>query len=358
MKKTTLAIALASLTMASVHAAPANSFYTGVRVGWASAHYDVNQFKNQGIEVKRNQTTYGAYMGYQMAKYFGMELGYDNFGGFKVEGADGRFKTRHHGPSLSLKPSIPLASTLDAYLRVGAALVRSDVIYDDNANNEHHHIHNWRVSPVYAAGFEYNPSNHVSVRLEYAWIDQMGRFKDSDTGEKFNPRSGGVTLGLAYRFGGETPAPAPVPVPVEPAVKEFTLNSDVTFNFGKADLKPEARTALTDIYSQIKGSNAEHINVAGYTDRIGSKKYNQRLSQQRADAVAQFFVSQGFNAANITSTGYGPADPVVDCNDVRGRKALIKCLAPNRRVDIKVTGTTTEAQAPAEAPATPATETK
>jgi hypothetical protein len=71
--------------------------------------------------------------------------------------------------------------------------------------------------------------------------------------------------------------------------------------------------------------------VEGYTDNIGSDEYNQKLSQQRADAVRDFLVVQGVQAGNITSTGYGKSQPVADNSTNAGR-------AQNRRVQLVVSG--------------------
>ncbi|WP_315496998.1 OmpA family protein, partial [Haemophilus parahaemolyticus] len=67
---------------------------------------------------------------------------------------------------------------------------------------------------------------------------------------------------------------------------------------------------------------------------------NLKLSQRRAETVANYLVSKGQNAANVTAVGYGSANPVTGntCDAVKGRKALIACLAPDRRVEVQVQG--------------------
>ena len=146
-----------------------------------------------------------------------------------------------------------------------------------------------------------------------------------------------MSLGLSYRFGqGAAPAPAP-----EVVSKTFNLNSDVTFAFGKANLKPQAQSVLDGIYGEIAQVKSADVKVAGYTDRIGSDAYNQKLSQKRAETVANYLVAKGVSQNAISATGYGKANPVTGnkCDAVKGRKALIACLADDRRVEIAVNGT-------------------
>ena len=125
--------------------------------------------------------------------------------------------------------------------------------------------------------------------------------------------------------------------------KTFTLNSDVTFGFNKANLKPEASGVLDGIYSEIAQVQAPTVDVAGYADRIGKAAYNQKLSQRRAETVANYLVSKGVAPQSVSATGYGQANPVTGntCDKVKGRKALIACLAPDRRVEISVKGNKT-----------------
>ena len=79
------------------------------------------------------------------------------------------------------------------------------------------------------------------------------------------------------------------------------------------------------------------MNIVGHTDRLGSNAYNQRLSQLRANTVREYLVSQGLPAGNMRAVGMGESQPVVQCSQ-RNRPELIACLAPNRRVDVEVSG--------------------
>lgn len=345
MKKTAIALAIAGLAAATVaQAAPqANTFYAGAKAGWASVHHDLNQFKGKpGQTVSRNSEAYGVFGGYQITDNLAVEAGYEYFGRAKTK-TNGEQYFRHtaHGTTLALKGSYPVLADLDVYGRVGAALIRSDYKFTDDSKVKKYH--NLKVSPVFAAGVEYAILPELALRAEYQWVSRVGNLGKAVEkaggvrGTEYSPDIGSVSLGLSYRFGqGAAPAPAP-----EVVNKTFNLNSDVTFAFAKADLKPQAQGVLDGIYGEIAQVNNANVKVAGYTDRIGSDAYNQKLSQKRAETVANYLVAKGVSQNAISATGYGKANPVTGnkCDAVKGRKALIACLADDRRVEIAVSGT-------------------
>ena len=138
------------------------------------------------------------------------------------------------------------------------------------------------------------------------------------------------------------PAPAPKPAPA-PQVQKITLDSKVLFDFDKAVLKPEGKAAID---SQVVGNlskmqKLEVVLVTGHTDRIGTEAYNQKLSERRADAVRDYLVGKGVDKAKIETVGVGPKQPVVQC-DQKNFKALVECLAPNRRVEVQAKGESTK----------------
>ncbi|MGC7559391.1 porin OmpA [Pasteurella sp. PK-2025] len=341
MKKTAIALTIAALAAASVaQAAPqANTFYVGTKAGWASFHDGLKQFDNtknkDGFGVNRNSVTYGVFGGYQITDNFAVELGYDDFGRAKLR-LQGKTVAKHtnHGSHLSLKASYPVLTDLDVYARVGAALIRSDYkLYGENGQRAKEH--SLKVSPVFAGGVEYAILPELAARVEYQWVKGVGKLKINGHQMDYSPSIGSVTAGITYRFG----QGAPVVVP-EVVSKKFTLSSDVTFAFNKANLKPEAQNVLDGIYGEIAQLKSASVGVVGYTDRLGSDAYNLKLSQRRADTVANYLVSKGVAPQAISATGMGEASPVTGnkCDAVKGRKALIACLADDRRVEVSVKG--------------------
>lgn len=131
-------------------------------------------------------------------------------------------------------------------------------------------------------------------------------------------------------------APAPVPVPV-PTVSKTALSADALFAFGKSgagDISPKGQQELQQLAQKLRETQRlERVEVVGHTDRLGSAAANQRLSEARAGTVREVLVANGVPAAVVTARGSGATQPVVQCTD-RVRQALIRCLAPNRRVDV------------------------
>jgi outer membrane protein OmpA-like peptidoglycan-associated protein len=107
--------------------------------------------------------------------------------------------------------------------------------------------------------------------------------------------------------------------------------SDVLFDFNKYSLKPEAREKLAKVSGILLAYPGLKLQVEGYTDNIGSDEYNQKLSEQRADGVRDYLVSQNVQETNVSATGYGKRDPIADNSTNAGR-------AQNRRVQLVVSG--------------------
>lgn len=136
------------------------------------------------------------------------------------------------------------------------------------------------------------------------------------------------------------PPPPPAAKPAAPKPTVVTLKSSELFDFNKATLTPAARAKLdSEVVAKIKEvRDLKFVNVNGHTDRLGSAQYNQKLSEKRAEAVKAYLVSKGVDASKIETYGFGKTLPVKSCPDQKNRKALIECLAPNRRVEVEIQG--------------------
>lgn len=107
--------------------------------------------------------------------------------------------------------------------------------------------------------------------------------------------------------------------------------NDVLFDFNQYTLKPGAREKLAKVSGIILAYPGLKIQLEGHTDSVGTDDYNMKLSQQRADAVRGYLVTQGVTADSVVSTGLGKADPVATNDTAAG-------LQQNRRVDMVVSG--------------------
>jgi OmpA-OmpF porin, OOP family len=116
-----------------------------------------------------------------------------------------------------------------------------------------------------------------------------------------------------------------VPLVVDAPV---TLNN-IFFEFGKAILTPESSPELNRIAKLLAQNPTFVIEISGHTDNVGSDDVNNRLSQERADAVKNYLLSKNIKTERIVSKGYGKTKPIAtnDTQEGQGR---------NRRVDFKI----------------------
>lgn len=372
MKKSLVALAVLAASTAATAAPQANTFYAGAKAGWANFRDGLTQFdaksatfgtnskvSGKGYGVNKNSVTYGVFGGYQILNQdnFGLatELGYDYYG--RVRGNTsfdgGKTETRAakhsaHGLNLSLKPSYEVLPDLDVYGKVGLALIRNDYYVQPTvAHDSRVKAHNLKPSLLLGAGVEYAILPELAARIEYQYVNKVGNLDKAINkaggewrGTEYSPDLHSVSAGLSYRFGqGAAPVAAAAP---EVVYKNFSFSSDVLFAFGKANLKPEAVQDLDAANNEISALGLANpaIQVNGYADRIGKQAANLKLSQRRAETVANYLVSKGQNPANVTAVGYGSSNPATGnaCDAVKGRKALIACLAPDRRVEVQVQG--------------------
>ena len=109
----------------------------------------------------------------------------------------------------------------------------------------------------------------------------------------------------------------------------LSMPSGITFATDSATVQPQFRPTLDKVADVLDRYNQTYVDVYGHTDSTGSDAYNQTLSERRADAVADYLVSRGVEAARLETLGYGETQPIASNDSVEGR-------AQNRRVEIKI----------------------
>lgn len=107
-----------------------------------------------------------------------------------------------------------------------------------------------------------------------------------------------------------------------------TLDSDILFAFGSAEISPNAEARITELVADVPQGTA--VSVVGHTDDIGSDDDNLALSERRAQTVAAAIAAARPDLL-LDVEGRGESDPVTSNADAEGREA-------NRRVEIRYGG--------------------
>lgn len=144
------------------------------------------------------------------------------------------------------------------------------------------------------------------------------------------------------------PAPKPEakpeakPKPAKPQMMNVERKIELQgMPFDKAEMTADNKTELDAFLKGLKPVTLGAVIVTGHTDRIGSLKYNQKLSERRAVVIKDYVVSQGVDPKLIFWEGKAFKQPIPVtkfCSNKMKRKQLIECLAPNRRVTVEAVG--------------------
>lgn len=107
----------------------------------------------------------------------------------------------------------------------------------------------------------------------------------------------------------------------------LTLDSEISFDFDSASIKGAFRDSLGRLSDVISKYDQTVVHIIGHTDSVGNDDYNQRLSERRAESVAQFLMNNGVTAGRLHTEGRGEREPR-STNDTEAGRQL------NRRVEI------------------------
>jgi outer membrane protein OmpA-like peptidoglycan-associated protein len=108
-----------------------------------------------------------------------------------------------------------------------------------------------------------------------------------------------------------------------------TVRNEILFDFDSAGLRGASKDELREMADVFNRYNDTTIVVGGHTDSTGSAAYNQRLSERRADTVANYLQNQGVRGSRIDAIGYGEGSAKASNSSASGRQQ-------NRRVEIYV----------------------
>ena len=397
-----LAIAAAAI-LSALFATPASAqsepyYYLGLSGGQSRGQIDESRISNRligpglminSITSQERDIAWKAFGGYQFNRYLAAEAGFFSLGAFdftttttpagKLQG-----QTQVQGINLDLVATMPVGDRLSGLARVGGQYARTRGEYTASD----------AVGPFRNTPSDRRTNLKVGLGLQYEFIPaflmrgEVERYRVSDAMDSRDPVNA-FTLSAVFPFGRAPqatrtayvapayvapvyaapayvaparqpvpmamPAPAPVPVPAAvvvpaapvmaaaPQPRRVSFSVDSLFGFDQSTVRPGSKTAPDTFARALQGAQYDTIKVEGHTDRLGSTAYNQKLSQQRAEAVkAYLFSSGGLAASKISAAGKGKSTPVSkpeDCKGERAARKLISCLQADRRVDIEVTGT-------------------
>lgn len=303
-------ISLAVLAVLIANNAYANT-YLGSKLGWGT--YDQSSC-NGIVDCDNESFSAGAFLGYEFNNYISAELGYDYLGNIKDNFGSSKVDGTLSAITVMPKFTLPVTDRFGVFAKVGGAYMEVDH-HDDFVTTG-------------ALGAEYKINWNTSVSAEYQHYDVNGGV-NSNTDANF------VSLGIKYKFG----SPKPIyeenlesSIEIRPVEKllEYTHKETmgtVQFQTSSFDVtNADELSEVVDILTKYPQSNAE---LVGYSDSTGSNEFNEKLSEERAQATATYLESLGVAQERLEMEGKGDLNPIATNDTSDGRKQ-------NRRVEVKV----------------------
>ncbi|WXL27867.1 OmpA family protein [Ectopseudomonas mendocina] len=311
--KNTLGVVIGSLLASSSLSALAQGQGAVEIEGFAKKQYfdSARDFKNDG-------NLFGGSIGYFLTDDVELRLAYDEVhnarsdDGKNIKGANTALDALYHfnNPGDVVRP----------YISAGF----SDQSVDQNGSNSR----NRSTFANLGGGAKFYITENFYAR---AGVEAQYNIDQGDT--EWAP-----SVGIGVNFGGGSkPAPVvaaveptPEPTPVEEPLELVRVELDVKFDFDKSSVKEESYGDIKNLADFMNQYPQTTTVVEGHTDSVGSDAYNQKLSENRANAVREVLVNQyGVDGSRVSAAGYGESRPVADNATAEGR-------AVNRRVEAEV----------------------
>lgn len=272
-----------------------------------------------------NGSIFGGYGGLQLAPSWSWDLGYQYHDDLKADATSINVKTWLI--ESALRYDWYLQNDLSLYGRLGAAY------WDmEKAKPTPGKLDATGISPLGEVGVSYKVTPSLSLSAGYQYIDSIGK---SHTG-KYDSHA--ALMSVAYTFSRSTQQIPVESMPVEKTVKSeskpqtFIFSAKDTeggFGFDSTKLSHGFVQSLTEVAAVLKNYPQARARVVGHTDSIGSKTYNQGLSERRAQAVVEQLVDLGVAKTQLEWRGEGESHPIADNHTPDGR-------AKNRRVEVTI----------------------
>jgi OOP family OmpA-OmpF porin len=328
---------LATMVGLSVNSAQAQVIYFGGEAGWSVLQDQTTRsagFAN-GKTKFDDGFAVGARIGYEMGPWrFEEEYTYRrntlsslNVAGVGVPGASG--SRQAHAFMTNVLYDFDLGWPVTPHIGAGIGAVNvidrakapgiGQIFADDD----------WRLGYQAIGGIRYNVTPNVALDVDYRYLATTeATFRVPSTGTKYKSgyESHNLMASLIYRFGPPPPPVAAPPAPPAPAPVQRRVFL-VFFDWDKATITGEGMSIIQQAAAAYRSGAPVQIQVTGYADRSGSPGYNQRLSERRANAVANALAQQGVPRNDMMVSGRGENDNRVPTADgVREPQ--------NRRVEI------------------------
>ncbi|EKM24364.1 MULTISPECIES: OmpA family protein [Vibrio] len=262
----------------------------------------------------------GMHIGYDFTDIIGLEYGVDYLGNYEANfksGANTVDTIDGDLWALTLAPKFNwhLNDTWNLFAKIGGAYMISGDEKD--------------FVPTGSLGAEYTIDRNWSVRAEYQRYQDISDDVLDDMDANF------FGIGFNYKFAAAPVVAAVVTEEVmeeEPVMMTKTHKEEYgtgTFEFDSATLTDSVSERLDNFVNFLNEYPQAQVEITGYTDSSGPAAYNQKLSERRAQAVADYLVAAGIDADRFTVKGMGEENPVADNSTHEGREK-------NRRVEVVV----------------------
>lgn len=314
-----------------------SNIYLGAGVGVGHFH---GLSRINGAQSSVDDATAGnLFLGYDLNNYLSIETGYLYVGKGKTD----NYAFKNQGGTLTLNGRVPLVGDLSLLGEFGAYWSRTEGLGEkDN-----------KASAILGTGLSYQINDQFDVQARWRYIKSVADMNSEVYQTRFTPNENIATLELIYHpFRTKKVEPIELTTYEEPATsqqeeqptsvivdKPFELSTEVNFNLNQATLDNEALQSLDNLQQQLAKMSTKkqmEIIVIGYSDSLGSDPVRDRIAKERAEAVANYLIHIGIPENQMHLQGKTISDST--CDTVKSKAEKITCLAPNRRVDIKITG--------------------
>ncbi|QJC37712.1 OmpA family protein [Enterobacteriaceae endosymbiont of Donacia bicoloricornis] len=358
MKKITIIFIMIIMNIYNIANAGSNFkeyWYFGSKFGLSQ--YDNIKLLGKDIDNKKytvfNKIGNGLFVGYQSNNFFGFEMGFDWLGIVKKniedKGTTNFFESK--GVQLTSNFRYPIFKNVYLYSRLGGLFTQS-INQQSDKNNGNRNINNkyYSISPVIVLGGEYIINNNLSSRIEYQFSSNIGNKYDDDLGQRTNNSM--LTLNLVYKFTDKYHVPS-----IKSFIKKVKNNhynnygnghvlskTKVYFNSNKSVLGKQNKKKLNKILDiniknkNLSKNNDNQIVIIGHSDYL-EKDNDNILSEKRVKQVIKHLKSKNKNLFKkiIIKKGLGSSLLInKNCQKIKNRKLLKRCLVIDRYVEIKI----------------------